>query len=145
MKIIFILSFSFLLANSTFSQIITPTVEKSILIGKAMSFECEKNEGKYVFTYRNYRYTQITSFKSFTLNETDFNDLFNLIEKGFNEKPAEAIKFETPEDILYLRFPKSFGMVKLQMTHLVNKDPEETGSTRNLRKKQVIKIFGKKK
>jgi hypothetical protein len=133
-----------LLSIPTFSQI-KKLKDNSELIGKVQHISCEKNDTIYTITYADHKFTQISDFKSFSLSEQDFNDLFQIIIQGFIDNPKEEIKLETPNDILFLKFTKTMGIVSLRITHFVNKNSEIAGLTRYLTKKQVLKLFGKKK
>jgi len=136
--------FTILISIPSFSQI-KRIKDNSVIIGKVQHISCTKNENTYTITYNDHKFTQIDDFKSFSLSEEDFNDIFDIIIQGFSDIPKEDIKLETPNDVLILKFSKSMGIVSLNIYHLVNKNAEIVGLTRYLTKKQVLKLFGKKK
>lgn len=144
MKKTFLILFIILFSTSVFSQI-KRVVSNSETIGKVQHISCEKEDNIYTIIYNNHKFTQIDDFKSFSLSEQDFNDLFDIIMQGFKDNPKEEIKLETPNDVLFLKFTKTMGVVSLRITHFANKNPEIAGLTRYLTKKQTLKLFGKKK
>lgn len=127
-----------------FAQIEVSKTAEKIKVGKVQHIECYKVNDTYTIMYNDYKFTQVTEYKSFSLSEKDFNDLYAVIQKGFEEIPKEAIQVETPNDILFLKFTKVMGVGNLQITHFVNKNPEVAGLTKYLTKKATIKLFGKK-
>ena len=137
--IVFILVYS-----QSFSQIKILNSDSEV-IGKVQFISCSKNNNTFTFTYNDHKFTQIDEYKSFSLSENDFNELFNIITQGFLNYPKEEVKLELPNDILFLKFTKSMGIISLQITHFVNKNPELVGLTRYLTEKQVLKLFGKSK
>jgi hypothetical protein len=144
MKKLLIILMASLLTTSLFSQITSTKRIPPLLIGKVQGMDCNKYDSTYVFTYTDLKYSQLNEQKSFSLNEKDFNDFFSVIDKGFNEVPNDEVIIETPNDILYLKYTKVMGVVNLQITHFVNKNPEIMGLTKYLTKNMFLKIFGKK-
>ena len=134
---LFILAF-----NVCFSQL-KVSEYKTEFIGKVQFIECSKINDQINFTYNDHKFTQIDVYKNFQLSENDFNELYKIIINNFETVPNDPIKIETPKDILYLNYTKNLGVVSLQISHAVDKNPELIGITRYLTKKQIIKLFGK--
>ena len=139
-----LLLFAVFMSFYSFSQI-KKIKDTSVMIGKVQHISCKKSNDLYTFTYNDHKFTHINDFKSFSLNEKDFNDLFSVIMDGFKDNPKEDLEIETPNDILVLGFSKNLGVASMNIIHFVNKNSEVAGLTRYLTKKQVIKLFGKKK
>ena len=144
MKKTLFISMVLLFTTPLFSQITATKRIPPVLIGKVQGMDCQKYDSTFVITYSDLKYTQLTELKSFSLNEKDFNDLYSVIERGFNEVPSDEIIIETPNDILYLKYTKVIGVVNLQITHFVNKNPEIIGLIKYLTKNAAIKLFGRK-
>ncbi len=130
--------------NVCFSQL-KVSEDKTEFIGKVQFIECTKINDQINFTYNDHKFTQIDVYKNFQLTENDFNELYKIIINNFETAPSDPIKIETPKDILYLNYTKNLGVVSLQISHAVDKNPELIGITRFLTKKQIIKLFGKTK
>lgn len=144
MKKTVLLFLTLLVSDVMISQIKTIKSPESVLIGKAQDVTCTKYDGNsYVFTYRDFNYKYAKEYKSFGLNEKDFNDLYDVIAQGYIDVPKEAIVVETPSDILYLKYMK-YGGIQLQITQDVDKSGM-TGKTKYLTKNMAAKLFGKKK
>lgn len=140
-KITFI-AIALLLPSYTFAQF--TKVEKENLIGKVQHFKITESNNNYIITYNDLKFTKITDFKSFILNKEEFTQLFEIIQKGLSEIPKENIEIENDTFMLSIKFVKMMGVRSVQIIHL-NKKTEVAGLTRYLTKKQVLKVFGKKK
>lgn len=139
-----LLSLLLMVSFAVVSQIKTTQVEKPVKVGKVMGIECTKQGDTYTITYRDYKFTQIVRYKSFTLNEQEFNELYDLIKENMENPPGEDIIVETSNDVMRLKFPSALGIVNVQIYHSVNKNPEVIGLTRAMSKKHIDKLFGKK-
>lgn len=142
MKKLILLSIALLLSGIMFSQIKVTKLEKPILVGKVQFFKCYKSSGIYTLKYRDLSYKTIKVYESFSLNEKDFDDLYSVIEQGFIDVPKERIIVETPDDILYLKFAKTMGVVSFRIYHYVSKT-EIVKTTKYLTKNATKKLFGK--
>ncbi|WP_051364391.1 hypothetical protein [Flavobacterium limnosediminis] len=135
----------------SYSQIKTVETEKLIEIGKvgalgSKSVWIEKSENKYLFSYNDIKFQQITNIKSFAFQnlDNDFEKLYDKIMNGFNEIPSEDIMLELPNDIIWLHYEKNMGIISFQFRHAVNKNSEVIGFSQFMTKKQIAKLFGKK-
>lgn len=143
MKQLLFISFIFLGVN-LFGQIKvieTPTTET---IGKLQGIKIEKTGNIYYITYDNLKYLNITDIKSFSFEDVDnaFENLYQMIIKGFDEVPEKDIMIDLPNDIIWLHFEKNMGIVSFQFYQNVNKT-DVVAYSRYLTKKQVQKLFGK--
>ena len=134
------------------AQIKVSTVEKPQEIGKVGAglgvwfATLEKfSDGNYTLSYKDFKYQQIEEWKSFEIGAEDVDVLYNLLIENFEKMPSEDIKVELPEDILIINYKKSFGVSVVTIYHSVNKNPEVMGVTQSFTKKQITKLFGKRK
>lgn len=111
-------------------------------VGKIQHVSCDKVEDNYVVSYRDYNYFQITVNKNFQLTQAEFDFLKVVIKGSFKEVPEEPVQIETLNDILILKFTKVMGVVNLQITQLVDKNPKVKGVTKYLTKRSASKLFG---
>lgn len=142
MKKITLLLLLISISLNSFSQF-TKVSEKNI-VGKVNNFEITKDNNLYYIEYNDLKFTKIDAFKQFTLNKEEFTTLFNLIEKGLKETPKKPIIIENVDLILSIEFVKMMGVRSVQLTH-TDKSSGIIGLTRYLTKKQVLKVFNKKK
>lgn len=152
----FILLLGLTLSTATFAQLkkVEATESNSITIGKAQQFgapleaACDKTGNTYVFTIKNSAYKTLTEYKSFSFEDIDntFEDLYKTIEEGFKTMPEEAVKLELPNHYLWLKFDKFFGGSVLTITFSEDKTANTLLiSSNQIAKKQIEKLFGKKK
>lgn len=104
-----------------------------------------KQDDVYTITFRDGNYTQIDDYKSFSFRDIDdsFEYLYETIIQGFDDKPKDPIMLELDEDIIGLKYIKSFGKASLRISLFPNKGTEEIGYYQYLNKKKVKKLFGK--
>jgi len=142
-------------ASMSFGQlkkVDTSNMEKSVEIGKIQPLgqtphmELTKLGNTYTFTYKDVEFKTIDQYRKFTLNETgsDLETLYQMIMEGYEKKPVDPIMLELTDNIVWLRFEKSFGMTVLKISS-TEKYPNAPITQSNMfTKKQVEKLFGKK-
>lgn len=99
--------------------------------------ESYKKGDVYTIRYRDSKYTKIAEFKSFTMNEQSFNELYDLIMDNWENPPKEEIMIELEEDIIWLDFTRALGITNLQIQHDPTKTGEVIGLSTQLNKKKV--------
>ena len=144
MKQLLFISFIFLGIN-LFGQIKVIEAPDNETIGEIQGIKIEKTGNVYTFIYDNLKYPNTTDIKSFSFEDIDnsFENLYQLIMKGFDEVPNDDIMIKLPNDTIWLHFEKNMGIVSFQFYHSVS-NTEVIAISRYLTKKQVIKLFGKK-
>ncbi len=139
----------FLLSISMLGQINVIKTEPLVEIGKVGAFgsndvSIRKDESSktYFFSYKDITYKQLTNLESFSFvdEKNAFDNLYNMIIKGFDDMPESDIVLELPRTIVSLHFTKAMGIVNFQF--IQNKNGVMSIS-RYLTKKQVNKLFGK--
>lgn len=151
MKILFSFLALFITTLSS-AQMKVSSVEKPEEIGKVGAGlgiwfgRLEKySSGNYILSYKDFKYEQLEEWKSFPLIAEDVDNLYNLIIENFEKMPAEDIKVELPNDILFIKYKKSLGVPLVTIFHSVNKNPDIIGVSQSFTKKQITKLFGKNK
>lgn len=134
-------------AGISYGQIKVIDTEKLETIGKQKAVSISKIGNEYRFNYVDRKYTQILETKSFSFKDEDnaFKNLYDLIIKGFDDATKEDIMLDLPNDIIWLHYTKVSSKVYFQFYHSVDKNSDVIGKTDFFTKKQVIKLFGKKK
>ena len=140
--IIFLCSFC---AYGQINQVKTPEKE---LIGKItalveLDLKCEKVGDTFIFTFKDINYQQLKEYKSFQFKDIDnaFDNLFEIIMKGFKKPPKDDIIIELPEGHLKLHYVKAFGAVNMNISYSEN---GVSGTSSWLSKRKVKKLFGKR-
>lgn len=133
-----------LISTSLFAQFKKVESQKEEKIGKVQNFEIIKRGEHYVVTYSDAKFVQLDEYKSFVLNEEEFNQLYEIIQKGLQEVPKDKVDIENDDFILSIEFVKMMGVRSLKMFHY-DKKTTIAGVTGYLTKRQVAKLFGKKK
>ncbi len=146
----FFVLFNFFFVLNSFAQINVVDVAKPISIGKvgniaATFIYMDKEDSVYTITYQDIKFQHLTEFKSFSFKDinNDFDKLYKIIIDGLDNPPKEDIMLELPNDIVWLHFQKSLGVVNVRFSSAVNKNPNIIGVSIYMTKKQVLKLFGK--
>lgn len=140
-----------LTASFSFAQLKKVEVTKAEEIGKVQAFgapmnlECKKRGDVYTFSYKDAEFPTLTEYREFEFKDVDntFEDLYAAILDGFEKLPEESVVLELPDYILSLEFKKSFGVAVVRF-YSSRKGGTVTASNQ-ITKKQVEKLFGKKK
>ncbi|KGO85221.1 hypothetical protein Q765_17130 [Flavobacterium rivuli WB 3.3-2 = DSM 21788] len=156
-KIILFLALA--LSTASFAQI--KKVDKAELaassgevIGKIEPFaqgvemECVKNGNTYTFTYKDYQYKTIDQRASFSFEDIDnaFEDFYKTAIDAFETKPKESIMIETKDQYIFISYSKTMGIGSVSFKSTSSKASGAPMSfTKEFNKKQIEKLFGKKK
>ncbi|MDR7693200.1 hypothetical protein RIU14_00215 [Riemerella anatipestifer] len=135
--------------SMAFSQIRKVDTNQCELIGKHDNFgttfeSIEKCGDIYVFYYLDAKFKHVDSRKHFSFKDEDgaFEYLYSEIKRGLKEQPKEDIMLELPDDYIFLKFTKSFGIRSVQIGHSI-KGVNVQGISGWITEKQVDKLFGK--
>ena len=142
-----------LVTSASFAQLKKIETVKSEEIGKVGPFglpkyiDCQKAGNTYTFEYKDFKYPNIDEYKEFSFEDVDntFDDLYKTIIEGFETAPKEPITLGLPNYILTLQFNKAIGMTNLVIYASPANNSSYVGQTVALTKKQIEKLFGKKK
>lgn len=138
------------LSASAFSQIELVETTQTEIVSKLSLVYIEKIGEKgdsFVFHYNNMN-APIIDYKSFEFRNVnnDFEKLYSIIMKGFEENPRDPYKIKANEDYVYLKYTKMDGSVLMQVQQFVeptNPDNKEMAVSRFLTKEEVAMLFKK--
>lgn len=145
-----------LTSSVSFAQLkkVEKSVSTSETIGKAQQFgapleaEMTKSESTYTLRIKDSQYKQLEKYESFSFEDVDntFNDFYAAIEEGFKTMPKESVMLELPNRYVWLAFQKFLGMQTMTISFSDDKSGNSHITMSNeISKKQIDKLFGKKK
>jgi hypothetical protein len=148
MKKILLISAFLLTTGLSYSQLNVVETSPKEEIGKVKVLfdtymESYKRGEDYTILYKDMEYQQLDEFKSFSMNEQTFNELYDLIIESWDNPPKEDIMIELPESFIWLKFTRMLGATNFQFVHDPLKNGEIFGLSTPLNKKKVDKLFGK--
>lgn len=142
------------ISSASFAQLKKVEPSKAEVIGKAQQFgapieaELTKSGNTYTLRYKDSQYKAIERYEEFSFEDVDntFNDLYATIEEGFKTMPEEPIMLELPNHYIWLSFEKFLGGAVLRISSSADKSNDSPVYLSNqIAKKQIEKLFGKKK
>ncbi len=143
-----ILLLLFLINSMVFSQITNIEDIKPELIGEVapqenLYIKCQKYKNEYLFTYRDFTYVYNVEIKTFSFKDlnNDFENFYNMIVKGLDNKPEKPITLQLPNGTIKLKFEK---MARKMHVQLVHSEEGLVGYSAWLNNKMIQKLFGKK-
>lgn len=134
-----------LLSICSFAQIQVYEQVKPTKIGNVQDYSTiEKLDDIYSVCFDDIKFTKIKSHKCFTFKEVDndFENLYNIINNGFQEKKEQTINLNLPNDLVDLKFVKNMGIISFQFI-TTGKNTQITGFSPYYTKRQIDKLFGK--
>jgi hypothetical protein len=150
-----ILLFVLTLSTASFAQLkkIDAKALESEEIGKIQPFglplqiEATKFKNVYTIRYRDVEYTTLDSYKEFKFEDKDntFEDLYNAIIEGFEKTPKESVMLSLPDYTISLRFDKALGMQTVTFFSAPAMQADAISRSASFTRKQIDKLFGKKK
>ena len=140
-----------LISCASFAQLkVVDNTDNSETIGKiapmgSMSATITKSDNIYILAYKNVKYQTIEKAESFSMNEKEFEDLYNFIISKFKAKKRELVSLELENAYLDLDFTKTMGIVSLKIyQHQAKGSDIIIGESPFFTKKQIQKLFGKR-
>ena len=152
MKKMFLLGM-LLTVSMSFAQLKKVHLTPAETIGKAQQFggpleaEITKSGNKYTLRFRDQQFKTLDEYReiSFEDIENTFNDLYAAVEEGFNTMPKEPVMLELPECYLWLNYSKFLGAPVLRFSYSGKTKDAPIYISNEIAKKQIEKLFGKKK
>jgi uncharacterized DUF497 family protein len=140
-------------AVQTDTTAMIPKTSHTVQIGLITSMaeplvECLKKEDTYTFRYQNHKNSKNRKIHSFSFKDIDkaFDNLYELIMDGFenpNLNDKNNVMLELPDDIIWLDYKKSVGLVSFRFKHAPKNDNKKTSFSAWITKEKVRKLFGK--
>lgn len=139
-----------MLTSVSFAQLKTSTVDKGETIGKIGApgipyVIMKKYSNSYNLSYRNLELIEIEDWNNLEISDSEFNDLYDFIVAGFENPGKDEILVELEKSKFSLIYTKALGSVNVQIRHWRTDNASVTGLTQAMSKKQIDKLFGKKK
>lgn len=116
-------------------------------LGMPMQIECKKTDDNiYAFSYRDTAFKTLDEYDHFFIKDVDgaFDAFYNAIIEGFETKPKDPIVLETDNQFIYITFVQNFGTL-VSLGSSDKTDGARKTHSATITKKQVEKLFGKKK
>lgn len=135
----------FLLPIYSFTQIQVYEAKKTSKIGEVGNHSyISKTDNTYSVCFQDIKFTQLTNIKCFDFQDldNDFENLYNMIIKGFDEKKEQRINLDLPNELVDIKFVKNMGIVSLQFS-MINKNTHIVSISPYYTRKQIDKLFGK--
>lgn len=137
----------FLASFAGYSQIELVETESSEIISKVSYLYLEKKgENEYSFYYKNmnsvgHEYANFT-FKDL---DNDLEKLYQIIVKGFEEKPRDPLKIKANGAVVWLNYKTDdiSGETLLTVEQFEDEDPEVSSVSRPVNKEDIDKLFRK--
>lgn len=137
-----ILSFGQLEVNKTIDK---KTIGEHSFAGETYVQLFEYSDSSMLFLYRDMNFQQLVEYKSFSFKNIDgtLDSLYNIIIKGLEDQPDDAIILNIGKDgdRLAITFQKSLGVRSFRIAHY-NKAGVR-GEVKYMTKKHLVKLFGK--
>lgn len=127
----------------------TSTVQIGVITSMAEPLiECLKKEDTYTFRYQNHKNSKNRKIQSFSFKDIDeaFDNLYQLVMDGFDNPVVnnqENVMLELPDDIIWLDYKKSLGLVNFRFKQAADKDTSKVSVSAWISKDKVRKLFGK--
>lgn len=124
------------------------TIGKAQQFGAPLEAEMTKSGNTYTLKIKDSKYTQIEHYESFSFEDVDntFNDFYTAIEEGFKTMPKESVMLELPNQYVWLSFKKFLGIQTMTISFSSDKSGNaQVFMSNEISKKQIDKLFGKKK
>ncbi|WP_299153140.1 hypothetical protein [uncultured Christiangramia sp.] len=135
--------------SSSFAQIEVHENEPKEEIGKVKvlfdtTLESSRRGDMYTIMYQDTKFQHIKEFKSFSLTEESFNQIYDLIQDNWDNPPKEDLMIELQSgELLWLHFTKALGVTNLQLHHSPDGNADVIGVSMPLNQKKIDKLFGK--
>ncbi len=141
-----------LIFNNSYSQVRKMEVADRIEIGKISpggitTMKCEKQNDKYIFSYKDMKFSKLNIWKNFTLNSSeDFETIYQYVEKGFEEMSEKPTILDITDGFLIMQYSKFLGAKVIRFAHATS-DSETAivGYSAQYSQRQAEKLFNKNK
>ena len=137
-----------MISTFCFSQLdIVETKEKEE-IGKVKKLlttymETYKQGDIYTFRYKDMSYEHVNEWKSFSITEESFKELYVLILKNFQDPPEDRIMINLKgKGSITLNYTTNLGITSFFFMHAIDNNADIIGQTTYMNKKDINKLFG---
>lgn len=142
-KLLFLATLFFSVAS--YSQIEFIETARIEIVGRVEFVYLEKiGDEAYNLFYKNIN-NPINEYVSFTFKnmDNDADKLHEIMVRGFSETPGSKYQIKANGDVVYLKYEKDEGVVKLQIEQYVSREPDVLTESRLLTLEEINKLFKK--
>ncbi|WP_422091166.1 hypothetical protein [Tenacibaculum ovolyticum] len=142
-KLFFLAALFFSLVS--YSQIEFIETAKVEIVGRVEFVYLEKiGDEAYNLFYKNIN-NPINEYVSFTFKnvDNDADKLHQIMVRGFNEAAGSKYQIKANGDVVYLKYEREDGIIKLQIEQYVSREPDVLTESRLLTLDEVNKLFRK--
>ena len=144
MKKLFFIATLFL-SVASYSQIEFIETAKIEIVGRVEFVYLEKlGDEAYNLFYKNIN-NPINEYVSFTFKnvDNDADKLHEIMTRGFSEAAGHKYQIKANGDVVYLKYERDEGDIKLQIDHYVGGDPDVLTESKLLTLEEINKLFRK--
>lgn len=122
--------------------------QNKVKIGKTGAYNmglvvCVKENGVYQFTFENQNEVQVNDHDDFSINADYFDELFEILMAGFENKPKKDVPISSIKDYVCLDYVKFLGKVRVRFNSSKKKNALGVSYSAWLTQKDIQKLFGK--
>lgn len=142
LKIIIIITILF---NNTYAQKQNNKEKIGSVGGYEMGhIECVKQNNVYLISYENQNDVQVNDYVEFSIKSEDFEDVYNTIIKGFENRKKTEISIPTVSDYVELDYTKFLGKMSVRFTKSKKKGSLGISYSAWYSEREIKKLFGNK-
>lgn len=144
MKKLFFIATLFL-SVASYSQIEFIETAKIEIVGRVEFVYLEKlGDEAYNLFYKNIN-NPINEYVSFTFKnvDNDADKLHEIMTRGFAEAAGHKYQIKANGDVVYLKYERDEGEIKLQIEQYVSRDPDVLTESKLLTLEEINKLFRK--
>jgi len=106
--------------------------------------DCVKKNNLYLITYENQNDVRVNSYDDFSIKGENFEEVYNTIIAGFEDKHKKEIHIPTLINYVELDYSKFLGRMSVRFTQSKNKGALGVSFSAWYSQKEIKKLFGKK-
>lgn len=135
------------LSNIVFAQVKVTELPKKEVVGQSKQMgvlfaELTRMQDQYIFLYRDQKFVDITTYKTFVFKEGDLQTIFNILTDVGDAKVGDEKRVDLDGgEYLFIEYKKAAGKVYPEVMHVDKAGV--FGQLPWMTKKQWNKLFGK--
>ena len=106
--------------------------------------DCIKQNNLYLISYENQNDVQVNDYDEFSIKLEDFEEVYNTLMAGFEDKHKKKINIPTIQNYVELDYSKFLGKISVRFTQSKKKGALGVSFSAWYSQKEIQKLFGKK-
>lgn len=106
--------------------------------------DCVKQNNQYLITYENQNNVQVNDYDDFSIKTESFDEVYNTIIAGFEDKQKKEIHIPTVLNYVELDYAKFLGKMSVRFTQSKKKGGLGVSFSAWYSQKEIKKLFGMK-